>query len=176
MKKTIPQYPRILAIAPSSRGFGFALLEGLNVLADWGVKSIKGDKNAGCVSKVAEMGAHYQPDVIVLEDAAIKPSRHSPRIQALGKRIAALAKRSGTVVMMFSRKQVRQAFFAEGQGTKHAIAEFLANKYPEELGARLPPKRRPWMSEDYRMDIFDALALALALRRRSARHRMSAER
>jgi len=32
------------------------------------------------------------------------------------------------------------------------------------LASRLPPKRRPWMSEDYRMDIFDAVALALILR------------
>jgi len=38
-------------------------------------------------------------------------------------------------------------------GTKLAIAEILAKKYPEELGSRLPPKRRLWMSEDYRMDI-----------------------
>jgi hypothetical protein len=52
-------------------------------------------------------------------------------------------------------------FFAEGQGTKHALAEMLAGRFPEELASRLPPKRRPWMSEDYRMDIFDAVALAL---------------
>jgi len=54
-------------------------------------------------------------------------------------------------------------FFADGQGTKHALAEILAARFPEELGCRLPPKRRPWMSEDYRMDIFDAVALALVL-------------
>src|SRR6185369_2199448 len=171
MKKTIPKYPRILAIAPSSRGFGFALLEGLNVLADWGVKSIKGDKNAGCTAKVAEMIAHYQPDVIVLEDASIKPFNRSARIRALGKRIVTLAERSRVAVRLFPRTQVWQMFFVEGQGTKHAIAEILAKKYPEELGFRLPPKRRPWMSEDYRMDIFDAVALSLVLRRRSTRNR-----
>jgi hypothetical protein len=87
----------------------------------------------------------------------------------LGKRISSLAKRSGVAVMLFSRTQVRQAFCAEAQGTKQTIAEILGKKYPEELGSRLPPKRRPWMSEDYRMDIFDALALALVLRRQSKR-------
>src|SRR5260221_5910191 len=172
MKKIFPKYPRILAIAPSSRGFGFAVVEGLDMLADWGVKSIKGNKNAGCVEKVAEMIAHYQPDVIVLEDTSVKPFHRSTRIRALGKRIVAVAKRNGTAVTMFSRTQVRQAFFIEGQGTKQAIAEFLAQKYPEELGSRLPPKRRPWMSEDYRMDIFDAVALALIPRQRNVRHRM----
>jgi hypothetical protein len=65
---------------------------------------------------------------------------------------------------LFSRQQVRRVFFADGQGTKHALAEILAKRFPEELGFRLPPKRRPWMSEDYRMDLFDAVALALMLR------------
>ena len=43
-----------------------------------------------------------------------------------------------------------------------ALAEMLAGKFPEELASRLPPKRRPWMSEDPRMDIFDAVGLAVA--------------
>jgi Holliday junction resolvasome RuvABC endonuclease subunit len=146
------------------------------MLADWGVKSIKGDKNAGCAAKVAEIIAHYKPDVIVLEDASIKPFRRSVRIRELGKRIVTLAERRRVAVMLCSPTQVRQAFFADGQGTKHAIAEILAKKYPEELGSRLPPKRRPWMSEDYRMDIFDAVALALVLRRRNVRNRMYVER
>jgi hypothetical protein len=30
------------------------------------------------------------------------------------------------------------------------------------FGFRFPPKRREWMSEDYRMGIFDAVALAWA--------------
>jgi hypothetical protein len=64
-------------------------------------------------------------------------------------------------VKLFSREQVRRVFFANGQGTKQAPAEILAKRFPEELGSRLPPKRRPWMSEDYRMDIFDAVSLAL---------------
>ena len=46
--------------------------------------------------------------------------------------------------------------------TKHALAVLLAARFPKELQTRLPPKRRPWMSEDYRMGIFDAVALAVA--------------
>jgi hypothetical protein len=48
------------------------------------------------------------------------------------------------------------------KGTKHVVAEVIAQRFPEELGFRLPPKRRAWMSEDSRIDIFDAAALALA--------------
>ena len=115
--------------------------------------------------------AHYQPDVIVLEDTSKKPFRRSPRIRTLTKRIIRLGESRKITVTLFSREQVRQAFFADGQGTKYALAEILANKFPDELGFRLPPKRRPWMSEDYRMDIFDAVALALVRRLRKGKEK-----
>jgi len=52
-----PRNSRVLAIAPSSKGFGFAVLEG-QVLVDWGVRSVgKGDKNAQCVRKVEKLGS-----------------------------------------------------------------------------------------------------------------------
>ena len=45
--------------------------------------------------------------------------------------------------------------------------QMIAERFPGELGFRLPPKRRPWMSQDSRMDIFDAVALVLAYYRSS---------
>ena len=60
----------------------------------------------------------------------------------------------------FSRKQVNLGFFQDADGTKQALAEYLATRFPEELGFRLPRKRRLWTSEDYQMDIFDAVGLA----------------
>jgi hypothetical protein len=164
MKKTIPQYPRILAIAPSTRGFGFALVEGLNTLADWGVKSVDGDKNAGAVARVKAMIVHYGPDIVVLEDASAKSVRRARRIRELTKRILAMSKSQDVSVILLKREQVRRVFFGDGQGTKYALAQILAERFPE-LGVRLPPKRRPWMSEDSRMGIFEAAALALAVRK-----------
>jgi Holliday junction resolvasome RuvABC endonuclease subunit len=163
MKNIESTYFRILSIAPSSRGFGFAVLKGQEKLIDWGVKSIKGkkNKNARTVEKVKEAILQHVPEVIVLEDASSKESRRSARIRALGKKIVALAKSLDVKVVLFSRAQVRKAFFADGQGTKHALAEILAERFPQELAFRLPPKRRAWTSEDSRMDIFDAVALAL---------------
>ena len=158
-----------MAVAPSTRGFGFALLEGLDTLADWGVTSVTGDKNTQSVAKVKELIAHYQPDVLVLEDTSTKPFRRSERIRRLSRQIIALAATRKVSVALFSRERVRQVFFADGQGTKHALAEILVQQFPEELGSRLPPKRCPWMSEDSRMYIFDAVALALMLRLKKAR-------
>jgi hypothetical protein len=64
-------------------------------------------------------------------------------------------------VDLFSQKQVRRVFFGDAEGTRHLLAEIISERFPEELGFLLPPKRRDWMSEDARMDIFDAVALAL---------------
>ena len=154
-------HPRILAIAPSARGFGFAVLEGLDTLADWGVKSVTGDKNTQSIAKVAELISHYEPDIIAVEDCSPKRSRRSPRIRRLVRRIITFARNQRIKVASFSQEQIRETFLGNGVGTKQARAEILAQKFPDEIGFRLPPKRRPWMSEDYRMDIFDAVALAL---------------
>lgn len=166
MHSNQPKHLRVLAIAPSTRGFGFALFEGQGVLVDWGVKSVQGDKNRRSLVKVQEMIAHYQPEVIVLEDTAGEDCRRSARIRTLSRRIIALATSLNVRIEVFSREQIREVFFADGEGTKHALAEILARRFPEELGPRLPPKRKPWKSEDCRMDIFDAVALAVTLRLR----------
>jgi hypothetical protein len=50
------------------------------------------------------------------------------------------------------------------KGTKHEMAEMLAQKYSVELAGKLPPKRRPWENQDGRMDMFDAVGLAMVFR------------
>ena len=153
------KHPRILAIAPSTRGFGFAVLEGLDTLADWGVKSVTTDKNARSIAKVEELISQYKPDLLVLED--FSTGRRAPRIRRLGKRLITLARNQNIKVALFTKEQIREAFYQISSGAKQARAEFIAEKFPDEIGFRLPPKRKPWMSEDYRMGIFDAVALAL---------------
>jgi Holliday junction resolvasome RuvABC endonuclease subunit len=156
------KYPRILAIAPSTKGFGYAVLEGHRLLVNWGVKTVTGNKNAGAVKKVKEMIAHYNPQVLVLEDTATEGCRRSPRIKALTKRLVEVGESRTINMALFSRTQVKRVILGGGRGTKHAVAESIAEWYPEELGFRLPPKRVDWKSEDSRMAIFDAVALALA--------------
>ncbi len=167
MNQIQPKHFRILAIDPSPRGFGFAVLEGPETLVDWGVKPVKGDKNTESLTKVEKLIAHYQPGVLVLQDTLAKHSRRSARIRTLSKRIITMAATRKIRVALFSREKVMQVFFADDHGTKHALAEILAQRFPEELGSRLPPKRKLWMSEDSRMDIFDAVALALMPRLKS---------
>jgi RNase H-fold protein (predicted Holliday junction resolvase) len=157
-----PDHFRILAIAPSTRGVGFAILEGKDSLVDWGVKTVQGDKNANSFTKVEELIAQYQPGVLVLQDA--KDSRRSQRIKVLSRKIVDLAETRNVSVKLFSQEQMRRTYLANGLGTKQEIAEIIAKRFPDELGSRLPQKRKAWMSEKYQMSIFDAVALALMLR------------
>jgi RNase H-fold protein (predicted Holliday junction resolvase) len=169
VNKIQPKHFRILAIAPSTRGFGFAILEGQETLVDWGVKTVRGDKNVQSLAKVEELIAHYQPGVLVMQDASAKGSRRSPRIKTLSQQIIKLAATRNVGVKLFSRDRVMKTFMADSQWTKHALAEIIAKRFPEQLGTHLPPKRKPWMSEDSRMNIFDAMALILAFRLKQAK-------
>ena len=45
--------------------------------------------------------------------------------------------------------------------TKHQRAQAVIERFPV-LAQKLPPKRKPWESEDYRMSMFAAAALAVA--------------
>jgi hypothetical protein len=58
-----------------------------------------------------------------------------------------------------SRREVQKRFVHSGT-TKYEIAVAVARLFPE-LTSRLPRQRKPWMSEDKRMSIFDAVSFAL---------------
>lgn len=170
MKKLQSNYFRNLAIAPSTKGFGFAVLEGEDSLVDWGVKSIKREsKNADSVKKIRDLIAQYTPGILILEDVSVKGSRRSARIRKLAHQIIKMSKNRKVGVKLYSRDQLMKAFIINGEKTKHALAEIIAKRFPEELGASLPPKRKAWESEDVRMNIFDAVALVLALRQKKMR-------
>jgi Holliday junction resolvasome RuvABC endonuclease subunit len=165
MKHPRAKHMLVLGIAPSSRGFGFAVIEGENTLVNWGVKSVKsGDKNARSLSNAGNLMAQYQPDVIAI--TGLQGSRRGPRVQALANEIVTLAQEEKIKVRRFSRKQVNLGLLGDGQVTKQILAEHLGARFPEELSFRLPRKRRAWTNEDYQMDIFEAVALALAVRSR----------
>ena len=155
------QPERIMAIAPTSRGFGFAVLEREATLVDWGLKSVAGDKNAESLKKIQKLIALFAPQVLVIEDFHLNPSRSSDRIVSLADALSQMAKSLGVRVTTLSIAEVRKVFFGDEQGTKHMLAEKLVQRFSGELSHLLPRKRLPWTSEDYRMAIFDAVALSL---------------
>jgi hypothetical protein len=160
MNQTISKRVRILAIAPSARGFGFSVMENQAIL-ECGNKAAKGNKNLHSLFKIEKLMKLFQPGVLVLQDVNAKGLHRAPRIKALHQQVVELAERRKCKVALFSGKELRIALLGDVKGTKHEMAEVLAQKFPAELAGKLPPKRRPWENEDGRMDMFDAVGLAV---------------
>ena len=72
---------RVLSIDPSTRGFGYAVLEGPDRLIDWGVKETRTDKSKRAPASIAELIELYQPRVLVLEDYDGKGSWRCTRVE-----------------------------------------------------------------------------------------------
>jgi hypothetical protein len=154
------RYDLVLAIYPQTRGFAFVLFEGWLSPVDWGIHEARGSrKNAWCLTKVNSLLDLHMPDVVILQNMSDRGAHRAPRIQELNERIAELADRRGMVVQKYSRARVLDYFTEVGATTKQQIAETIAKQVPA-LSLFVPPGRKPWMSEDPRMGIFEAAALA----------------
>src|SRR5437868_4477583 len=110
MNRTANRDIRILAIDPSTRGFGFAVLEGPSRLIDWGVKETKTDKKRRSLKLIAELIEQYAPGVVALEDYEGKGSRRCRRVADLIEDISKLAVKRRLKVKTFSGAEVKQAF------------------------------------------------------------------
>ncbi len=161
MSKLPVEEIRILAIDPYTKGFGFAVLEGPERLIDWGIKEPARDKTVRCLEQVSELIQQYEPNVVVVEEYWVKKSKRSKWSHEFIDNVIELAFMKKVESHSFSRVQVKQAFAPFGAHTKYAVASVLVEYFPE-LAPRLPPVRKPWMSEDCRMSIFDAISLAWA--------------
>lgn len=148
---------RVLAIDPTTHGFGFAILESPTMPVDWGMPVIrKGDKERA-LARVTALIKQYEPNILVIEEP--KGSRRCGRVQELLEAIARI-KVKGLRIRRFTTKRVKKVFRTFGAQTKYEIAHAIARQVPE-LASWLPRFRKPWMSEDKRTSIFDAAALAL---------------
>jgi hypothetical protein len=152
---------RILAIAPLSRGFGYAVMESPEKLLAAGNKAILKNKNVRSITLAEKFIRFYQPGALVLPDVNAADTHRAKRIKLLHRELGALARKHKLQLKLISATSQRKRLLGDAKGTKQAMAEKLAEKFPVELASRLPPKRRPWMSEDPRMDIFDAVGLAV---------------
>ena len=161
MSASLQEAKRVLAIDPTSKGFGFAVLEGPVVLIDWGVKHASGDQNRKCLEQAAKLIARYQPEVLVVEDTRAKGSRRRSRACELIANLLALASAQDLRICRVSRRKVQLSFSKSGSATKRQVAVALTERFSE-LEPHLPPMRKPWMSEDERMSIFDAVAFGYA--------------
>jgi hypothetical protein len=148
---------RILALNVHPRSFGFVVFEGPAMPLHWGAKRNHGQKVAARMPlgpKVAELMAEYAPQVIVVRQPSTKQS-----MESLNDIINHLVIHKVRIKIL-SQEAVKQAFPGHNNN-KDQIASAVAEQVPELLSI-LPPRRRIWQSEEYRMTIFDAAAAGIA--------------
>jgi hypothetical protein len=154
------RHDMVLAVYPNTRGFAFVVFEGQLSPVDWGIKIIRGQrKQSQCLRHIEKLLIRYEPDAVILQDMSAAGTPRAPRIQKLNSAVEELCERIGLPTYKFSRSEVRNAFSYLGIVTKQSIAEAIA-KHVSAFERYLPPVRKPWMTEDARMGLFDAAALA----------------
>lgn len=159
--RELRQYALVLTIYINSRGFAFVLFEGYLSPFDWGVHESRGPrKRNGCLLHITRLFDRHAPDVLIIQDTSEQGTVRARWIGKLNASIAALAIDRDVLVFSYSRDQVRSAFASSGCPNKQALAELLAKHIPA-FEQYVPPPRKPWMSEDRRMGLFDAAALAI---------------
>ncbi len=155
------RYALVLAVYLNTRGFAFVLFEGHLSPFDWGIRETRGPRrHKRSLARVVKILDCYVPDILVIQDTSPHGTRRARRITELNAAIAGLAKGRGIPIYAYSRDQVRSAFGYVGYLNKQIVAGLIAKHIPA-FERYVPPPRKPWMSEDVRMGIFDAAALAL---------------
>jgi hypothetical protein len=152
---------RVLALDLHPRRFGYVVLEGPDRLLDWGVRSYRRKGNSSDVliqRRLRPLFDLWRPTFLVISGARQMPPRKNLLRERLLKGVVAEAKNHRILVRML------KASPGEDQGkrlTKYENARRVAEQFPA-LAQKLPPKRRTWESEDYRMSMFAAAAVATA--------------
>jgi hypothetical protein len=152
---------RVFAIEPSSRGFGYALIEVADdVLIDWGVHQVRqADLTEYSLPIVASLIHKFAPSTVVVEDTLHERCRRRGKGRALIEAIVAFAESIDVAVARVSSASVRAHYAELSAKNKDAIARLIVSRFPE-LRSVLPPPRKIWKPKDERMTIFDSVAFA----------------
>lgn len=143
---------RVVGLDPTSRGWVFAVLEQTVGLVDHGLLRVR--TSDAWRTHARAVVQRFDADALAIAD----PDRSRFRGDALAvlrvvRELHATGELRVVSVDVYAHRR------AIGLPTKWHAAEHLALKYPE-LSSRMPRKRKPWMSEDWSMNLFDALLVA----------------
>lgn len=151
---------RILGIAPSKKGFGFAVIEARGLLVSWGVGRLYSWKREEFLQRLDALFDRYEITLLCLEGPTdySKLGQRRRRLFELGCR---LAKHRAIDVSQISRVELSSQLGLDQRASRHTTAIRVAGLFPE-LAELLPPPRRPWQTEDPRIALFMAVALGAA--------------
>jgi Holliday junction resolvasome RuvABC endonuclease subunit len=165
----------ILGIDPGTRYMGVVVLAGQELLSS-GVHTLRNGERPHDVigqAKRIVLGyvARFHPEIVAFEAPLPIASRRGAILAVVGQEFHARSRELGLEVRALPPHEVRQVLLGNPRATKFEIAHALVHMGFEELREKLPQKParaalgfRP--RDRYWLHLFDALAVALATRRR----------
>ena len=149
----------VLAFYPSSRGLGYVCVKIPQTLKDFGVLTVRPFSRGRILKHVERFIEFHRPYIVILRDPE-SASANSKRVEKLLNAIITLAGEYNLPVYRYSRQQIKEVFENFGARTKHEIAHKIIEWFPD-LASRAPKMREFYQKEDYHMETFDSLALAI---------------
>jgi hypothetical protein len=146
---------RALALEVHPMSFGFTVFESPYHIIDWGVRSFRNGVNAVKVpmrKKIALLIEEYKPSIVLV---ARPNSRALNRLRVIMKAAATCGVQVHTLPRDFARRAFPQACNKDDRAL--AVARRVAALLPY-----VPPRRKSWKREHYRMSIFGAAATGIA--------------
>jgi len=150
----------VLAIHPTSHGFGWVLFEGPLVPVDWGIASAKVNRSAQCMGRYKQLLDQYEPSALILEKYGEDDSQRSERIRSLAQTMRGFANNRDMDTPVYSREEVSATVTDSKKASRHTVALAVSEQLPV-LRHRLPNARKLWESEHDRQCLFDAAALGI---------------
>lgn len=150
----------VLAVHPTTRGFGWVLFESAHTPAAWAIVHARVGREQRLVTRLKVLLDRYEPKVLVLESFEDSTTPRSPRIQRLCEAMIREAALHGIRTCIYERSTIRMVFQKSGAYTREQIAQVIAESV-DDFSHRLPPARKRWNSVDHRQCLFNAAALAI---------------
>lgn len=149
----------VLAIQPTSRGFGWTLFESPLSCIDWGTMTARPSRGGHILNRLERLLNRYEPSVLVIREFGRSDMHRSPRVCRFAKQIISLAETRGIYVPQYSREAIQSCFKKLGASTRYEMAQFIAQRV-DALRHMLPKRCPIWQGESAAMSTFDAAVLA----------------
>jgi hypothetical protein len=113
------------------------------------------------MSVIETLIKRYRPAAVVLEDIDCDDYRKGIRARETTILVRELCSRLGVPIFTVTDRDIRDAIGAPKQVTKQQLAQAITNQFSS-LIRHLPAPKKAWQSEDKRLSMFVAVAMALA--------------
>lgn len=171
-----PMNDTILGIDPGTKYLGMAVTDGRRFLGG-GVHTLRnGHRPHDVIGQARRVVLSYverfSPAVVAIEKPLLFPTKRAALVSVISEELQARSRDLGLVVREIEAREARREILGNARATKFDVAQELVNRGFEELRGKLPSKPpHPVLGypakELYWLHLFDALAVAMAIGRKS---------